>query len=199
MFKQGLFLLLLINPIALTVYLQSLMRELTPGKFTAVLAKASVISFVIFAVFALSGEYIFNDIYKIRFESFRIFGGILFFGYAFMYILRGKRSLVELRESLNDVASEIALPFMVGAGSISMSIIIGHNSPAYLSLFVLVCVIAANFLIVISLMFFRRTLNAEVRGAFDTLMGLTMRIVGFFVGAMGVDMVITGINNLYFS
>jgi len=199
MLKQALFLLFLINPIALTVYLQSIMRELAPSKFTVVLAKASGISFVVLAVFALSGEFIFNEVYQIRFESFRIFGGILFFGYAFMYILHGKRSLVELRESLNDVASEIALPFMVGAGSISMSIIIGHSHPAYMSLTALFGVLLVNFLLIILLMYFRRILNNRARGAFDTMMGLAMRIVGFFVGAMGVDMVITGINNLYFS
>lgn len=199
MLKQALFLLILINPFALTIYLQPIMKELTPGRFMAVLFRASVISFVIYFVFAVSGEYIFDRVYQIRFESFRIFGGIVFFSYAFMYIIHGRRSLVELKESLTDVASEIALPFMVGAGSISMAILIGHNHPVYVTFGIISSVLGANFVVIIGLMYLRKALVEEAQVAFDKLMGLSMRIIGFFVGALGVDMIITGVNNLYFS
>ncbi|MFW5755581.1 MAG: MarC family protein, partial [Tangfeifania sp.] len=81
-------------------------------------------SLFICLVFFLSGDFIFRRVFQIEFESFRIFGGIIIFSYAHFFIVKGQRALIMIKENLDDLASEIALPFMVGAGTISLSILL---------------------------------------------------------------------------
>ena len=103
------------------------MKELSRRHFLKVLFKATVISFVIYFFFLYSGEFIFDKFLHINFEVLRIFGGIIFFTFAYMFIIQGKKSLITMKEDLDDLASEIALPFMVGAGTIALSILMGKK------------------------------------------------------------------------
>jgi len=188
--------LVLLNPFALYVYLQPVSRELETKTFMFVLFKASLISLSIFLLFAFSGDYLFDEIIQIRFDSFRIFGGIVFSIIAIMYIVLGKKALIEMREDLNDLASEIALPFMVGAGTISYSIIIGHKFSHSITSTLLLGIMTLNILSVYVLLIMRGALSQKMKVAFDKMMGMAMRLIGFFVGAIGIDMIITGISNL---
>ena len=189
--------LVLLNPFALYVYLQPISRELETRTFMKVLFKASIISLCIFLFFAYSGEYIFLEIIQIRFDSFRIFGGIVFTIIALMYIVYGKKALIEMREDLNDLASEIALPFMVGAGTISYSIIIGHKFMMLNASLLIMAILTVNAFCIFILLAMRGVFSDKKKIAFDKVMGMSMRLIGFFVGAIGIDMIITGITNLY--
>jgi len=55
--------LVLLNPFALFIYLQPVMRELSEKHFHKVLFKATVISFAIFAIFVYAGDFIFQEIH----------------------------------------------------------------------------------------------------------------------------------------
>jgi multiple antibiotic resistance protein len=191
--------LVLLNPIALYIYLQPVSRELATWTFMKVLIRASLLSLAIFAFFAYSGDYIFSEILQIRFEAFRIFGGIVFFIIAVMYIVHGRKAIIEMREDIHDLANEIALPFMVGAGTISYSVIIGHKFLMLQASFMLFVILTVNAACIYALLYFRTLLRPTMKIAFDKTMGMFMRLIGFFVGAIGVDMIVTGINNLYFS
>jgi multiple antibiotic resistance protein len=190
--------LVLLNPFALFIYLQPVMRELPTRDFLRVLFRASFISFMIFFFFSLTGEYIFKSILQINFEAFRLFGGIVFFSFAYIYIIHGKKSLIELKENLYDLASEIALPFMVGAATLSLSIIIGHKYSIANTAFILTFIMLVNFAIIATLMGIRAAMSAKMKVAFDKTMELALRLNGFFVGAIGLNMVITAIDNIYF-
>lgn len=190
--------LVLLNPFALFIYLQPVMRELSDGNFLMVLFRASTISWFIFSLFSFSGDFIFTKVLQINFEAFRIFGGIIFFAFAFMYVIHGRRSLIEMKEDLRDLASEIALPFMVGAGTLSLSILMGHRFVFYRSFILIALILAINYGIIVLLMYTRKTLSARMRVAFDKNMEILLRLNGFFVGAIGLNMVIVGVNNLYF-
>jgi multiple antibiotic resistance protein len=198
MIAAALAFLVMLNPFALFIYLQPIMRELYPAAFRQVLFRASIISLSIFLIFAVVGEFFFSRVLGINFEAFRIFGGIILFSYAFMFIIQGRRSLIAMKEDLHDLASEIALPFMVGAGTISLSILLGHRFGPAKSLLVLPAVVAVNFFIVVTLTLVRKALSAELRVAFDKVMEMSLRLNGFFLGSIGLNMVIIGINNIYF-
>jgi multiple antibiotic resistance protein len=189
--------LVLLNPFALFIYLQPVMRELSKRDFFKVLLKASLISFFIFFFFSFSGEFIFKEIFQINFEAFRIFGGIIFFSFAYMYIIHGRKSLIDMKENLNDLANEIALPFMVGAGTLLLSILMGHKFPHVVSAALLALILSVNFLLIVSLMYLRQMLSKRMRVAFDKNMEMLLRLNGFFVGAIGLNMIITGVENLY--
>jgi multiple antibiotic resistance protein len=191
--------LVLLNPFALFIYLQPVMRELSTKDFLRVLFRASFISFMIFIIFALTGEFIFKKVLQINFEAFRLFGGIIFFSFAYIYIIHGKKSLIELKENLNDLASEIALPFMVGAATLSLSIIIGHKFSFAKTALILTFILLVNFAIIALLMGIRAAMSAKMKVAFDKTMEMALRLNGFFVGAIGLNMIITAIDNIYLS
>jgi len=190
--------LVLLNPLALFFYLQPVMRELTKKDFRKVLFKASFISFVIYVFFLYAGEFIFDKVLQINFEAFRMFGGIIFFMYAYMFIIHGKKSLITLKEDLDDLASEIALPFMAGAGTISLSVIMGQNFSFHIGLLLLVIIMLLNYLIVILLISIRDVLSKRMRVAFDKNMEIGLRLNGLFAGAIGLNMIFVAVNNLFF-
>jgi multiple antibiotic resistance protein len=54
-----------------------------------------------------------------------------------------------------------------------------------------------NYLIIMGLKQVRRAMRSrKFQIAFDKIMELLLRINGFFLGAIGVDMVTTGVSNL---
>ena len=103
-------------------------------KYYYVLFKASLISFAIYTLFVLGGNFLFQKLFQISFESFRLFGGIVIFSFAYQYIVGGRNAMIKMKGSLDDLASEIALPFMVGAGTISIAILMTYSLSKPLSL-----------------------------------------------------------------
>lgn len=189
--------LVMLNPFALFLYLKPVMQDLSNQQFLAVFSRASLISFLIFLFFLVLGDFIFQRVFRIYFESFRIFGGIILFSFAYLFIVKGQRGFIQIKEDLDDLASEIALPFMVGAGTISLSILMGDQLMFYESIIALVIIMLINFAFVIGLKEMRqRVTSKKLKVAFDKNLDILTRINGFFVGAIGIDMVVRGIENL---
>ena len=187
----------MLNPFALFLYLEPTRHDLDKKKYHLVLFKASLISFMIYVVFILSGNFLFQKLFQISFESFRIFGGIVIFSFAYQYIVVGKGAIIKMKGSLDDLASEIALPFMVGAGTISITILMTYNLSKSLSLLGVFLALLANYLIIAGMGSIRGILNKKkFRIAFDKNMGVLLRLMGFFSGAIGISMIIEGIKNL---
>jgi multiple antibiotic resistance protein len=189
--------LVMLNPFALFLYLKPVMNDLSDTDFRSVFLKASLISFFIFLVFLLFGDIVFEKVFRINFESFRIFGGIVLFSLAYIFIVQGKKAFIQIKGDLHDLASEIALPFMVGAGTISLTILMSEQLNLWQGIISLVLIMVINFVVIMGLKQVRSTMRSKrVQTAFDKNMELLLRINGFFVGAIGIDMVVTGISNL---
>ncbi|MBD3310476.1 MarC family protein [Candidatus Woesearchaeota archaeon] len=189
--------LVMLNPFALFLYLNPVMEELSHKDFLKVLLRATLISFVIFSFFLFFGDAIIQRVFLINFDSFRIFGGIIIFSFAFLYIVKGQHALITMKESLDDLASEIALPFMIGAGTISLSILMSNQYPVQQAFGALVTILVLNYLFIVGLKFIKDQLSKrKLKIAFDKNMQILLRLVGFFVGAIGVNMIITGITNI---
>lgn len=192
--------LVMLNPFALFLYLTPVWKSLDTKTFYKVLFKASFISIGIFAVFMVTGTFLFEKVFQINFESFRIFGGIIIFSFAYYFIVKGHRAFIQLKENLDDLASEIALPFMIGAGTVTRTILIGNELPTLVGLLTLVIILGINFALIALLKFIRNLLRLKrLQVAFDKNMEVLLRLTGFFVGAIGVDMIVKGIRNLFFS
>ncbi|GAB3538344.1 MarC family protein [Pontibacter brevis] len=189
--------LVMLNPFALFLYLKPVMNDLSDADFRSVFLKATMISFSIFLVFLLFGDVVFQKVFRINFESFRIFGGIVLFSFAYVFIVQGKKAFIQIKGDLHDLASEIALPFMVGAGTISLTILMSEQLELWQGVVSLALIMLANFIIIMGLKQIRRGMRSKsVQTAFDKNMELLLRINGFFLGAIGVDMVVTGISKL---
>lgn len=190
--------LVMLNPFALFLYLKPVMKDLSDTDFRTVFIKASVISFSIFLVFLLFGDLVFRSVFRINFESFRIFGGIILFSLAYIFIVQGNKAFIKIKSDLHDLASEIALPFMVGSGTISLTILMAEELKLWQGVVSLMIIMVINYAMVMGLKLIRGSMTSKrIQTAFDKNMELLLRINGFFIGAIGVDMVITGINNLF--
>ncbi|MDX5480275.1 MAG: hypothetical protein LPK07_01180 [Hymenobacteraceae bacterium] len=189
--------LVMLNPFALFLYLKPVMKDLSDADFRSVFLKASTISFSIFLVFLLLGDLVFLQVFRINFESFRIFGGIVLFSFAYIFIVQGKKAFIQIKGDLHDLASEIALPFMVGAGTISLTVLMSEQLQLWQGVVALFLIMLVNFVAIMGLKQVRSSMRSKrVQIAFDKNMELLLRINGFFLGAIGVDMVVTGITNL---
>ena len=188
--------LALMNPFALFIYLLPLNKSLSLRSYVWILVRASIISYLIYAFFAVSGEAFFTRVLQIDFDSFRIFGGLVLVGFALSFILQGKESMIRTRGELDKIAAEVALPFMVGAGTITLSIIIGLRLGAALSLLTILIVMILNLAIVVALAGFRHKLKKKRQVVMDKNLEIFLRLNGFIVGAFGVDLIVTGIKNL---
>lgn len=186
---------IMLNPFALFLYLLPLKKEIGFQHFLYVVAKASFISYVIYAVFAISGEKLFETL-RINFDSFRIFGGIVVSSFALTFIIQGRQSMITTRGELNKIAAEIALPFIVGAGTITLSILIGRAYGPLISVLGIALVLFFNFLTIATLALIRQRLKPKMKIVFDKNAEILLRINGFLVGAFGVDLIVTGIQNL---
>lgn len=190
--------LVMLNPFALFLYLEPIRKDLSHKDYILVILKATLISLAVCALFFYTGEFIFKKVLQINFESFRIFGGIIIFSYAYFYIVKGQKAMIMIKENLDDLASEIALPFMVGAGAISLSILLSQKHSIMLGTIALVVIFGANFLVLFSLKKFRDSLeHKKFKTAFDKNMEVLLRLNGFFIGAIGINMVLIGIKNMF--
>ncbi len=191
--------LVMLNPFALFLYLEPIRKDLTHKNYMIVIFKASLISFFVCLAFFFLGDSIFTKILNIDFESFRIFGGIIIFSYAYIFIVRGEKALIMIKENLDDLASEIALPFMVGAGTISLSILLSQKYSYFIGSLSLLIIFIVNFLTLFILKKLRDSIEKrKFKKAFDKNMEVLLRLNGFFIGAIGINMMLTGVKNMFF-
>ncbi len=189
--------LVMLNPFALFLYLKPVMNDLPDADFRTVFLKATTISFIVFVVFLIFGDMVFQKIFRINFESFRIFGGIVLFSFAYTFIVQGKKAFIQIKGDLHELASEIALPFMVGAGTISLAVLMADELKLWEGIIALLAIMLINFFFIMGLKQLRTSMRSKrIQTAFDKNMELLLRINGFFLGAIGIDMVVTGISNL---
>lgn len=189
--------LVLVNPIVTFIYLQPVARRMSSHKeLRSVIVRGSAVAFVVFFLFALIGNTFFNDVLQIRFDSFRVFGGLIIAYFAFAMIAQGRTSLITYDENHASVANQIAMPLLIGAGTISLSIIIGNNYNPAISALILAAIMFINYLALVMLMTFREKIVRYFDKDFDNYMEAILRLFAFFAGAIGVDMIVTGLNNL---
>lgn len=189
--------LAILNPFALCLYLAGVMDDLESRVFVRVLFWASLISLVVFWIFAVVGERLLLDFLGVRPEALRIFGGVIFFVVAYNYVTKGFRATELLRGSLEELPSAIALPFMIGAGTITQAILLGKKQGPYLSVFILFLGLFVCFSIVIAFKLVRDHLKKAREKVFERYVNILSRINGLLIGAISTEMVVSGIRKLW--
>jgi small neutral amino acid transporter SnatA (MarC family) len=86
---------------------------------------------------------------------------------------------------------------MIGAGTITQSILIGEKNPGLVAILVIFIGIAISFVTVISLKFIRDRLSATTEGIFYKYVNILSRINGLIIGAVSTDMIVSGIHKLW--
>ena len=190
--------LVLLNPVGIFIFLHPLLKKMSTRELMKVLALASFFAAIVFLLFTFTGDALFRNVLQVRFDSFRIFGGMVIAFLSFQIIVLGKKSFITYSEDHSAVANEIAMPLMIGAGTISICILMGTNYSKMTSSMAVILVMAINYVVIITLAVLRNRVAKKVRAAFDKNMEYLLRMFAFFGGAIGTEMVVVGIKRLFF-
>jgi len=199
MFSFVLYLIIMVNPFAVFLYLDPVRDKFTKKEFFTIIAKATLISLFISLLFFYLGNTLIHDVFKIDFDSFRIFAGIIMFSFSYIFIIKWKKWYIEVRSKSEDIAPKIALPFMVWAGTMSLSLLFSQELSNREGLWIFTTAFALVFIALAFLTFVRMVLtHRHIKTFFDRMLEILLRINGFFVWSIWVYMIITSIKNIFF-
>jgi small neutral amino acid transporter SnatA (MarC family) len=191
--KSALLLLVILNPFALSVYLMEIFQSQTLSTVAGVLTRAVLISGVVFVLFAWGGDRIFDDVLQVRFAAFQIFGGVVFLIIGVRFMISGGEALVVLRGRPEHLVGTIAMPFMIGPGTVSAAIVAGARLPLAYATLSIGGALAATLLMLlgVKLLFDRlRSRNGRLVERYADIAG---RVAAVLIGTIAVEMVLDGI------
>ncbi len=147
--KLFLFMLVILNPFAQVVYLRDLMTRLSVEDFAGMHVRATALSFGVFVLFAFVGDMLISDVFHVRLAALQIFGGMIILLIAYRYFAEGAGSNLLFRGDIAQLASEVSLPYMVGPGTLWLSILIGRKVDALTAILAIGGVLAINMVFVV--------------------------------------------------
>lgn len=189
--RSATLLLVLLNPFLLTVYLLGLVRRLSMRQFARSLGRAALVSGVVFSVFAWLGDVIFRDVLQVRFAAFLVFGGLIFVLVAVQFVFNGPVAIEKLRGEAED--APIAMPFMIGAGTINASVLAGSRQPIGGALLAIALALAVTVLVVVAMKAAHDLVSTTHEKLVARYVELSGRASGLVIGAMAVEMLFQGI------
>ncbi|WP_169977203.1 MarC family protein [Tautonia rosea] len=190
--RSTILLLLLLNPFLVIVYLTEIVHKLNKQVFCRVLIRAGLIAGIVFCGFAMMGDAIFGDLLQVEFASFQIFGGIVILLIGLQFVFRGPTAIELLRGEPEHLAGAVAMPVLIGPGTISASVVIGKRLdplPACAAIWIAVVTC-------LSTMALLKVLHDYVRPHRESLIRryieIAGRITALYLGTVAVEMIMKG-------
>lgn len=191
--RSSLLLLLLLNPFLVIVYLLDVMQKLDRRQFSQVLIRAGLVASMVFCGFAILGDFIFSEIVQVEFASFQIFGGIVFLLIGLQFVFHGPQAIEILRGESAHLAGAIAMPVLIGPGTISASVVIGKRLDPFIACIAVILAVVCS----VAVMLLLKSLHDFVRPRQERLVQRYIEIVGriaaLYVGTVSVEMIMQGI------
>ncbi len=185
--------LVLFNPFLMSIYLMDVLSELNARAFTSVLLRAFLVSGVVFLLFAWAGDAIFVRVLQVRFAAFLIFGGIVFLVIGLRYLTQGARMIDTLRGPPEHLVGSIAMPFMIGPGTVSASVLAGARLPFGYASLAIVIALAVACVLLIAFKFLHDYVKARRATLLERYIEITGRISALVIGTIAIEMILKGI------
>lgn len=182
----------LFNPFLMTAYLQDLMATLSLRVFASVLLRAFAISGVVFCAFAIAGDKLFSNVLQVRFEAFLIFGGIVFLVISIRFMTLGAKMIETLRGPPQYMAGALAMPFMIGPGTVSASVLIGQHLPAPAAVAAIGSALLASCLFLLLAKWLLDSLRKRSKDLVEHYLEIAGRVAAVLIGTIAVDMILRG-------
>ncbi|MEQ1311719.1 MarC family protein [Acinetobacter sp. XH1639] len=186
----------LLNPFLMSVYMVGMIRNTDVKVFNKALIQGSLIAFAVFALFAWGGENIFSRYLNVRFESFQIFGGLIFLVIGYRYVFQGAETIGEMRGAPEHLAGTIAMPFMIGLGTISAAVVTGVSVPFGGAIAVIALTLALTCSILIAMKYGHDHLRYKHAKYIDRYFDIMGRLSALLIGTIAVDMIVNGVMGL---
>ncbi|MBR0458684.1 MAG: MarC family protein [Victivallales bacterium] len=189
-FKDTLYFLAILNPASKILFLSAYQPPLSFSQNFALSWRSSIAAFLILLVFALSGNFVLQEVFRIDMYSLRVCGGLILF-FTGWHAIREGRFTDERTTSKFDVTEvsiiPLAAPLITGPGTITIAITIaGEHGHLHVFVVTLVAVLI-NFL----LMTITPVLHKGLQRMH--LIGPLIRITGLIVASVAIQMFLTGL------
>ncbi len=185
-------LLALLNPFLLVVYLVGPMKRLDRAQFQQVLIRAGIIAGAVFCAFAVLGDAIFTNVLQADFASFQIFGGIVFVLIGLQFVFKGPAAIEILQGEAAHISGAIAMPVLIGPGTISASVIIGKRLDPLLACSVVLIAVFVSLLIVLLLKTLHDYVLPRREALIERYIEVFGRISALYVGTVAIEMIMRG-------
>ncbi|MFI7882446.1 MarC family protein [Acinetobacter baumannii] len=186
----------LLNPFLMSIYMIGLIRHTETRVFNKALIQGSLIAYVAFLLFAWGGEAIFNRYLNVRFESFLIFGGLIFLVIGYRYVFQGADTIGEMRGAPEHLAGTVAMPFMIGPGTISAAVVTGMSMSLLEAAIVIALVLFVSCSVLIAMKFSHDHLRYSHAKYIDRYFDIVGRLAALLIGTIAVDMIVNGVTRL---
>lgn len=186
----------LLNPFLMSIYMIGLIRHTETKVFNKALIQGGLIAYIVFLLFAWGGEAIFNRYLNVRFESFLIFGGLIFLVIGYRYVFQGADTIGEMRGAPEHLAGTVAMPFMIGPGTISAAVVTGMSMSIVEAAIVLALVLILSCSILIAMKFSHDHLRYSHAKYIDRYFDIVGRLAALLIGTIAVDMIVNGVTRL---
>jgi small neutral amino acid transporter SnatA (MarC family) len=192
-FATALLLFALLNPFLMSIYLIDLITDLPRAVFVRVLVRGALVSAVVFSVFAWSGDAIFSDVVHVRFASLQGFGGISFVAVGVRFVFSGADAVRAMRGKVEHIAGSIAMPFIIGPGTVSASVVAGARLPVVDAVAVIFATLAVTVALVAAIKLAHDYLKDTNARLVDRYVEIVGRISALLIGTFAIEMIFEGV------
>lgn len=190
--RASTFLLTLLNPFLVVVYLTDVIQKRTYRDFFRIMVQAGLISSLVFCIFAVLGDLIFQVI-QAEFASFQIFGGIIFLLISVQFVFQGNTVIESLRGESESLPGAIAMPVFIGPGTISGSILAGKRLSSLGAIGAIVLAVAISVGVVVLLKQVHDHIKPRYEKLIDTYIDIAGRVTGLYLGTISIQMIMQGL------
>ena len=191
--KSAALMFVLLNPFLLIIYLTDVVQKLNQTEFNQVLLRASIISSVVFCIFAVLGDAIFVRFMQVEFASFQIFGGIVFFLIGLQFVFRGTSAVEILQGESQHLAGAIAMPVFIGPGTISAAVVIGKKHDPIVACIIVVSMALLCAIVLVLLKKLHDVILPRKEAIVTRYIEIAGRVTALIVGTIAIDMIMRGI------
>ncbi len=186
-------LFMLLNPFLMVVYMIDVFDKLPMPTFRNVIIRAGIISIIVFSVSAMLGDVLFRELLQAEFASFQVFGGVVFLLIALRFVFDGNAAIKGLRGESRNIAGSIAMPLMIGPGTIGASIVVGKRLSHVNAIFSISLAVLSSISLMIILKYvhdYVRVRNEELVQRYIDIAG---RVTALVVGTFAIEMIMRGL------
>jgi len=191
--RSSALLLVLLNPFLLIVYLTDIVAKLDLRTFVRVVTRAGVIATLVFWFFTALGDVVFSGVMQAEFASFQIFGGVVFLLIGLQFVFRGPGAIEMLRGESRHLVGAIAMPILVGPGTISASVIVGKRHDIVTACGAVLAAVLISVLIMIALKALHDFVRTKREPLVERYVEVAGRITALFVGTVSIEMIMQGL------
>lgn len=176
---QLLFLVIIINPVSQVMLIVGIADEHPERDVSRLIYFGNLWAFLITALIAVSGAFLFRSIFQVDLATLRLVGGLILAGIGYNRISKGVTFQMSKEQSLREVGVvPFAVPMVVGPAAFSHAVTVSAEFGTWIALAVVFAALALNLGLMRLTLLLKRWISRNVVSVSIRLSGLVTMTVG---------------------